>query len=62
MLRGSDVILRAVEECCCCRVGEVSTDLMFGVDFVECQGACANAPVMVIDDDYFVSIASRIQR
>lgn len=57
MLRGSDVILRAVEESCCCHVGELSPDFMFGVDVVECQGACANAPVVAIDDDYFVSIA-----
>lgn len=56
MLRGSDIILRAVEESCCCRVGELSPDFMFGVDVVECQGACANAPIVVIDDDYFVSI------
>lgn len=54
------MILRAVEESCCCRVGELSPDLMFGVDVVECQGACANAPIVAIDDDYYVSIASRI--
>lgn len=55
MLRGSEIILKAVEECCCCSVGNVSVDGMFGVDIVECSGACANAPVMVIDDDYYVS-------
>lgn len=55
MLRGSDIILQAVEQATCCNVGEVSADGLFGVDTVECQGACANAPVLVIDDDYYVS-------
>ncbi|CAH0592513.1 unnamed protein product [Chrysodeixis includens] len=53
MLRGSDIILRTVEEATCCTVGGLSPDKMFGVDLVECQGACANAPVIAIDDDYY---------
>ncbi|XP_050554680.1 NADH dehydrogenase [ubiquinone] flavoprotein 2, mitochondrial-like isoform X1 [Spodoptera frugiperda] len=53
MLRGSDIILQAVEDATCCKVGGLSEDKMFGVDLVECQGACANAPVVVIDDDYY---------
>nr|XP_021189800.2 NADH dehydrogenase [ubiquinone] flavoprotein 2, mitochondrial [Helicoverpa armigera] len=56
MLRGSDIILRAVEEATCCCVGSVSPDKMFGVDLVECQGACANAPVLVVDDDYYEDV------
>lgn len=54
MLRGGDIILRATEEACCCTVGGLSKDGMFGVDTVECQGACVNAPVLVVDDDYYV--------
>lgn len=55
MLRGSDVLLEAVEEATCCKMGELSEDGMFGVDIVQCQGACANAPVIAVDDDYYVS-------
>lgn len=54
MLRGSDCILQVVEEETCCKVGEVSQDGLFGVDIVQCQGACVNAPVVVVDDDYYV--------
>lgn len=61
MLRGSEVILRAAEEACCCCVGSVSSDGMFGVDIVECAGACVNAPVMVIDDDYYVSVCKCVR-
>ncbi|CAB3240794.1 unnamed protein product [Arctia plantaginis] len=53
MLRGSDIILKAVEEATCCSVGKLSDDKMFGVDIVQCQGACVNAPVMAVDDDYY---------
>ncbi|XP_045498028.1 NADH dehydrogenase [ubiquinone] flavoprotein 2, mitochondrial-like [Colias croceus] len=56
MLRGSDVILQAVEEATCCSVGGLSADGMFGVDTVQCQGACANAPVVVVDDDYYEDV------
>ncbi|XP_063826364.1 NADH dehydrogenase [ubiquinone] flavoprotein 2, mitochondrial-like isoform X1 [Ostrinia nubilalis] len=56
MIRGSDIILRAVEEATCCSVGQLSSDGMFGVDTVECQGACVNAPVFVVDDDYYEDV------
>ncbi|KAJ0182478.1 hypothetical protein K1T71_001847 [Dendrolimus kikuchii] len=56
MIRGSDIILAAVEEATCCCAGSVSADGMFGVDTVECAGACVNAPVMVVDDDYFEDV------
>ncbi|KAI5635622.1 thioredoxin-like [2Fe-2S] ferredoxin domain-containing protein [Phthorimaea operculella] len=53
MLRGSDLILQAVEHACCCQAGELSPDYMFGVDTVECAGACVNAPIVVVNDDYY---------
>ncbi|XP_013194157.2 NADH dehydrogenase [ubiquinone] flavoprotein 2, mitochondrial [Amyelois transitella] len=56
MLRGSDIILQAVEQATCCCAGSLSDDGMFGVDKVECAGACANAPVLVIDDDYYEDV------
>ncbi|CAH2247813.1 NADH dehydrogenase [ubiquinone] flavoprotein 2, mitochondrial-like [Pararge aegeria] len=56
MLRGSDCILQVVEEETCCTVGNVSKDGLFGVDIVQCQGACVNAPVVVVDDDYYEDV------
>ncbi|XP_004930149.1 probable NADH dehydrogenase [ubiquinone] flavoprotein 2, mitochondrial [Bombyx mori] len=56
MLRGSDSILSAVEQATCCCVGSVSADGLFGVDTVQCQGACVNAPMIVVDDDYYEDV------
>lgn len=54
MIMGSDAILQAVEQTCCCTAGHVSPDGIFGVEEVQCQGACVNAPVVVVNDDYYV--------
>ncbi|CAH0727349.1 unnamed protein product, partial [Brenthis ino] len=56
MLRGADDILQVVEEITCCCAGGVSPDFIFGVDKVQCQGACVNAPVIVVDDDYYEDV------
>lgn len=53
-LRGSDAVTAA------CRAatgitgwGETSADGLFTLTEVECVGACVNAPVVQIDDDYY---------
>ena len=53
-LRGSDAVLAA------CRKaagnvpdGEVSADGAFSVEEVECLGACVNAPVLWVGDDFY---------
>ena len=53
-LRGSDDVVAA------CRLvtgikgwNETSTDGLFTMTEVECLGACVNAPMMQIDDDYY---------
>ncbi|KAL1244612.1 NADH dehydrogenase [ubiquinone] flavoprotein 2 [Trichinella spiralis] len=55
MLRGADQILKHVKKECLGSdaVGENSQDFMFTVSEVECLGACANAPMMQINDDYY---------
>jgi NADH-quinone oxidoreductase subunit E len=52
-LCGSDDIVRAVEEALGCKVGENTADGRFYLREFECLGACANAPMMWIDDDYY---------
>lgn len=52
-LRGSDQILEAVEKELCLKVGETSADMMFTLSRVQCQGACVNAPMMAVNDDYY---------
>jgi NADH-quinone oxidoreductase E subunit len=52
-LRGSDEIVKACEKTLGIRCGEVTKDGKFGLKEVECLGACVNAPVMQIGDDYY---------
>ena len=53
-LRGSDTVLAA-----CRRAagnvpdGEVSLDGMFSVEEVECLGACVNAPILWVGDEFY---------
>jgi len=52
-LRGSDAILAACEKALGIRAGEVTKDGAIGLTEVECLGACVNAPMMQIGDEYF---------
>jgi NADH dehydrogenase (ubiquinone) flavoprotein 2 len=46
--------VEAVEKELGIRVGETTKDKMFTLVEVECAGACVNAPVMAVNDDYYV--------
>ena len=52
-LRGSDDILKACEEKLGIKCGETTQDRQFSLVEVECLGACINAPVVQINDDYY---------
>jgi len=59
-LRGSDEVTEA------CRKetgiqgwGETSTDGMFTMTEVECLGACVNAPILQVDDDFYEDMDAR---
>ncbi|TVQ34654.1 MAG: NADH-quinone oxidoreductase subunit NuoE [Geminicoccaceae bacterium] len=52
-LMGSDAIVEACERALGCRVGENSPDGRFYLREFECLGACVNAPMLWIDDDYY---------
>jgi len=57
MLRGAEDILAA------CRAfglrpGEVTHDGCFTLSEVECLGACVNAPVVQVNDDYYEDLAA----
>ena len=53
MLRGSDDIMRACHDAAHVKVGQTSADGLFTLTEVECLGACVNAPVLQVDDDYY---------
>jgi NADH-quinone oxidoreductase E subunit len=54
MLRGSDDVLRACKDAGhLTGYGATSPDGLFTMSEVECLGACVNAPILQVDDDYY---------
>lgn len=53
MLRGIDEIMKATKEKLGIGFEETTEDGLFTLREVECLGACANAPVIQINDDFF---------
>ena len=52
-LRGSKKLLNIAKEITKCNLGETSKDNKFTLVEVECLGACCNAPMIQINDDYY---------
>ena len=52
-LRGSDKLSKVAQEVCDTKVGGTSEDKKFTVVEVECLGACCNAPMIQINDEYY---------
>ena len=52
-LRGSNNLLKVAKEVTGCDLGETSDDNKFTLVEVECLGACCNAPMVQINDDYY---------
>ena len=53
MLRGSDEILQHCKNKLGIGLGEITGDKKFSLNKVECLGACVNAPVVKINDNYY---------
>ena len=51
-LKGAGDIMQACEKHANAKCGETSKDGMFTISEVECLGACVDAPVVQINDDY----------
>lgn len=52
-LAGGEAIAQACEVRLGIKAGETTPDGLFTIKEVECLGACVNAPVMQINDDYY---------
>ena len=52
-LRGSNKLLEVAKNVIGCNLGETSKDNKFTLVEVECLGACCNAPMIQINDDYY---------
>ena len=53
-LRGSDAVIAACREATGIQnFGDTSSDGMFSMTEVECLGACVNAPILQVDNDFY---------
>ena len=52
-LRGSDDVVKACKDHLGIGFGQVTEDGKFSLHEVECLGACVNAPMIQINDDYY---------
>jgi NADH-quinone oxidoreductase subunit E len=57
-LLGSDDLTRTCQDKLGTRLREISEDGLFTVIEVECLGACANAPMVQINDDYYEDLSA----
>ncbi|KAI9149832.1 NADH:ubiquinone oxidoreductase 24 [Blastocladiella emersonii ATCC 22665] len=52
-LCGASKIVKAIEDHLGIKLGETTKDKKFTLVEVECAGACVNAPVLAVNDDYY---------
>ena len=60
MLRGAEDIRAAIEKKLDIHNGETTKDGQFTLTEVECLGACCNAPMVQINDDYYEDLTPEI--
>jgi NADH:ubiquinone oxidoreductase subunit E len=60
MLRGAEDLIRVCKEQLGINREETSDDNLFTVKEVECLGACTNAPMVQINDDYYEDLNPQI--
>ncbi|KAH8274786.1 NADH dehydrogenase [ubiquinone] flavoprotein 2, mitochondrial [Drosophila bipectinata] len=58
-LRGSDEILETCKKQLGIGVGETTKDKKFTISEVECLGACVNAPMVSVNDDYYEDLTAK---
>lgn len=61
-IRSSNVLLDEINNILGIKPGETTDDGMFSLETVNCLGACALAPVMVINDKYYGKLTSSMVR
>jgi len=59
-LRGSDGIVKACHDKLGVSTGETTTDGKFMVTEIECLGACVNAPMVQINDDFYEDLTPEL--
>jgi NADH dehydrogenase (ubiquinone) flavoprotein 2 len=59
---GSDSIVKTIEESLGIKAGQTTKDGLFTFIEVECLGACVNAPMVQINDDYYEDLTPETTR
>ncbi|KAF8783224.1 NADH dehydrogenase flavoprotein like [Argiope bruennichi] len=57
MLRGAEEVVERCKKNLGIKVGEMTKDGMFTLTEVECLGACVNAPMLQINDNYYEDLS-----
>ncbi len=57
MLSGSEQIMQAIKDFLHIEKGQTTSDGLFTLSEVECLGACCNAPMVQINDDYYEDLS-----
>jgi NADH dehydrogenase (ubiquinone) flavoprotein 2 len=52
MVRGAEKIIKALEDHLNIRLGETTPDMLFTISEVECLGACVNAPMLQVNNQW----------
>ncbi len=55
-IRGAKMIQQQLEERLKIKAGETTPDLKYTLEVVNCVGACAMAPVVIVNDKYYGSV------
>ncbi|VDK43213.1 unnamed protein product [Anisakis simplex] len=59
MLRGAESITEAIQKKLGIKVGETTKDGLFTLAEVECLGACVNAPMFQLNDDFYEDLTPK---
>merc|ERR1712032_29138 len=62
MINGSEDIKQTIEKELDIKNGETTKDGMFTLLEVECLGACANAPMIQLNDDYYECLSAKTMK
>jgi NADH dehydrogenase (ubiquinone) flavoprotein 2 len=58
-LRNSDMVMNVIKKKLGIKVGETTKDGLFTLSEVECLGACVNAPMLSVNDDYYEDLTEK---
>lgn len=58
MLRGSEKIVKHLEERLGVEMGQTSQDMQWTISEVECMGSCGTAPMVAIGEEYYENLTT----